>query len=243
MIEKFSCFSTEQQKAYNELTQKQRSYVKLRGQGMSKSESYRLAGYKSGQAGQAAYIMERDNKIIAELIQVLLGADVPDGLEVGGKLDKELNKVATDGNNVAIQRIIEAGDSENAKRIQFYRDIVAGKVRSVKRTVRRDANGDIIETKIEESSDVDVKMRARKELDRILCINDLPLLQQSLEVGQTGITINIVDATKREEVDEPKPEVLIEGNEIFEEVQEQDIKGDTGVANKEKGGNEGGGEQ
>ena len=243
MIEKFSCFTAEQQKAYEGLTEKQRIYVKLRGQGMTKSESYRLSGYNSSTAGQASYLMEKQNKVIAELIKTLLSADVPAGLEIGSKTDKALGRVADADNNSTLQRIIDAGDSENARRIQFYRDVMAGKIRSVKRTVRRDANGDIIETKIEENSDVDVKMRARKELDRILCINDLPILQQSMAVGNTGITINIVDATKREKVEEPKPEVLIEGNEIFEEVQEGDIKGDTGVANKEKGGNEGGGEQ
>lgn len=231
-----ACFTREQQDAYSMLTEKQRRYVDYRGRGFGKTEAYHKAGFTGANLGTAAYLLESRNANVKELIEVLQSSQVPKGLEYGSEADKKLQEVAERGDNRAIQAIIENADSENAKRIQFYRDVMAGRIRSVKRTVRRNGRGEVIETKIEESSDVDIKMKARKELDKILMLNDLPDMS-NMQVGD--ITIHIVDATKKDEVDRPN-EVLIEGNEIFEEVQEGDIQGDNGKCEVAENGSDGG---
>jgi hypothetical protein len=64
---------------------------------------------------------------------------------------------------------------------------------------------------VEEVSDVDVKMRARKELDRILGLNQLPDLDK-LQVGD--ITINIVDASKRDELEDNRNSIELDPNDV-----------------------------
>lgn len=238
-IIRHACFTREQQDAYERLPLKQRLYVDYRGRGFGKTEAYQQAGYTGAKMGAAAYLLESRNQTVKSLIEVLQASQVPKGLEYGSEADKKLQEVAEKGENKAIQAIIENADSENAKRIQFYRDVMAGKIRSVKRTVRRNGRGEVIETKIEEASDVEIKMKARKELDRILALNDLPDMS-NMQVGD--ITIHIVDATKRDEVQAPA-EVLIEGNEIFEEVQDGDIQGDNGAQTSEVVEDDGSGKQ
>ena len=67
-------------------------------------------------------------------------------------------------------------------------------------------------------SDVETKMKARKELDRILGLNQMPDLG-SLQMGD--ITINIVDASKREEIEDSRNTVVLEPNQ-YEEVVTQE---------------------
>jgi site-specific recombinase XerD len=74
-------------------------------------------------------------------------------------------------------------------------------VRTKKTTTKLNALGVVKETKIEEIEDIDAKMRARKELDKLLGLTQLPDLG-SLTMGD--ITINIVDASKREELEDSR---------------------------------------
>ena len=56
-------------------------------------------------------------------------------------------------------------------------------------------------------------MKARKELDRILGLNQLPDLDK-LQVGD--ITINIVDASKKEELADSRNNVVLNVNDVEE---------------------------
>ena len=86
-----------------------------------------------------------------------------------------------------------------------------GKVKTVRKTKKYNALGALLETKVEEISDVDVKMRARKELDKILGLNQMPDLSK-LQMGD--ITINIVDASKKEEIEDSRNTVELDPNDV-----------------------------
>ena len=73
--------------------------------------------------------------------------------------------------------------------------------------------GEIIEVTVEESCDVETKIKARKELDRILGITTLPDLG-SLQMGD--ITINIVDASKTEEVEDERNKIELKDKDVIE---------------------------
>lgn len=195
---KYACFTKEQQEAYEKLNLRQRLYVDFRGEGNSKTNSYKMAGFSGKVAGQAAYLLEARNAVIAELVECIQGQKkVRELTTEDSALNQQIDALAMQEGAEKMMEVIEGADGETARRIKFYRDVMNGKVKTVRKTMKYNAMGTLIETKVEEVSDVDVKMRARKELDRILGLNQMPDLSK-LQVGE--ITINIVDASKKEEL-------------------------------------------
>lgn len=234
---KFACFTKEQQEAYEKLTNRQKKYVEFRGQGYSKTQSYKMAGFDGKVATQAAYILERRNTVLPELISCIQGQKkVRELSQQDSALNQQIDALAMQDGAEKMLEVIDEADGETARRIQFYRDVMNGKVKTVRKTVRKNAMGEIIETKVEEVSDVETKMKARKELDRILGLNQLPDLGK-LQVGD--ITINIVDASKREELADsrntieldPNDVQVVDGQEII--VEEEKTETETG-SGKEK---------
>lgn len=234
---RFACFTKEQQEAYDKLPVRQRKYVEFRGQGYSKTQSYKMAGFDGKVATQAAYILERRNTVLPELISCIQGQKkVRELSQQDSALNQQIDALAMQDGAEKMMEVIEGADGETAKRIKFYRDVMNGKVKTVRKTMKYNGLGVLVETKVEEVSDVDVKMRARKELDRILGLNQLPDLGK-LQVGD--ITINIVDASKREELADSRNSVeldpndvqVVDGQEVI--VEEEKIETETG-SGKEK---------
>lgn len=220
-IKTYRCFTSEQRKSYEALTDKQRLYVDYRGKGYNKSNAYRMAGYDSRNPAQAAYMMEHTNKVIGDLIGILeRQGRVESLIEEDSPLNQTINALAEqEGAEQVIQKI-EGADSETAKRIQFYRDIISGKIKTVKKIKRYNAKGALIDTRIEEQNDLDVKMRARRELDKILGLNQVIDLDK-LQIG--GITVNIVDASKKDEVEDERNKINIDPTNI-EEISETETE-------------------
>lgn len=211
-IKRYHCLTEEEQQAYEGLNIKQRKYVDLRGQGYSKSDSYKMAGYVSRLAGQAGYQLERDNPTVALLIEKLSrnfkAKQITDG---DSALNKRIDALAKQGYAENMLNVIDEADGETARRIQFYRDIMNGKIKTVKRTTKRDAQNKVLEVKIEETSDVESRMKARRELDRILGLTSMPSID-NFQIG--GITVNIVDASKRDELDDTRNKVELDEGSV-----------------------------
>lgn len=211
---KYACFTKEQQDAYEKLPTRQRKYVEFRGQGYSKTTAYKMAGFDGKVATQAAYILERRSQIIQELIECILGQKrVRDLSQEDSEINQRIDALALQDGAEKMMEVIEGADGETAKRIQFYRDVMNGKIKTVRKTTRYNAMGEKIESKIEEVSDVETKMKARKELDRILGLNQIADLNK-LQVGD--ITINIVDASKKEELADSRNTIELEPNDVTE---------------------------
>lgn len=209
---KYACFTKEQQEAYEKLAVRQRKYVDFRGQGYSKTQSYKMAGFDGKVAGQAAYILERRNSVLPELIDCIQGQKkVRDLSNQDSAINQQIDALALQDGAEKMMEVIEGADGETARRIQFYRDVMNGKIKTTRKTTRKNGMGDVIETKIEEVSDVETKMKARKELDRILGLNQMPDLG-SLQMGD--ITINIVDASKKEELEDSRNAVELDPNDV-----------------------------
>lgn len=229
-IRKYACFTPEQQEAYAKLKPSKRAYVDYRGEGHSKSDAYKMAGYSPSQAGQGSYLLERRDAVVRELIETIQGhnrgkAVVKDLGEEDSRLNKQIDALATRELGDKLQEAIESGDPEMMKRIQFYRDIMNGKIKTVRKTQRLNAMGAVIETKIEETSDIETRIKARKEIDRILGITNIPDLG-SLQMGD--ITINIVDASKKEELEDSR------NNVVLDIEKEEEINGEKVVVVEEK---------
>ena len=196
MATKFACFTAEQQAAYERLTPAQQRYILCRSQGYNKAESWRLTGYKGKRAAQVAALLERDNAIVKELADIVVQdrrlKNFTDG--EGDLNDTAVMLAKQKGVEKAI-RAIEGADSETAKRIVFYREIISGKIKTVKIKKRFNKAGELVERIVEETSDIAVRMQARKELDRLLGLNSV-MEMDKLQVG--SITVNIVDASRQE---------------------------------------------
>lgn len=208
---KYGCFSKEQQEAYNSMPRRQRDYITYRGQGYKKTEAYRMAGYNGASAGQAAYLLETRDARIGDLVNTLLENEKARQLFVtGSELNQKIDLLASQEGDLAnIVAEVDNLDHETAKRVAFYRDVMNGKIKTVRVTKRYDGNNNLIEKKIEEVADVNAKFQARKELDRIFGINKIAELG---EVKCGDITINIVDASKPKEIVEEEVVVDDGGN-------------------------------
>lgn len=201
---KYKCLTPEQQETYEKLSAKQRAYVDYRGRGYDRANSYRMAGYggKKELQRQAAHIMESRNPQLCEIVDTILRNNKAHELAVAdSELNRRIDALATQKTAEKLLEAIDSADGETARRIAFYRDIVLGKIKTVRKTVKKNACGEIIETKIEEMDDVNTRIQARKELDKVLGLNTLPTFD-TIELG--GITVNIVDASKKEELEDTR---------------------------------------
>ena len=209
---RYACFTTDQQEAYEKLAPRQRLYVDYRGQGNSKTDAYKMAGFGGKQMSQGAYLLERRSAVISELVECLQRqSKVKEFGDLNSELNQNIDALAAQDSAERILEVIENADVETARRIKFYRDVISGKVKTVKKMNRFNGKGILIETKVEEVSDVETKMKARKELDRILGLNQMPDLSQ-LQMGD--ITINIVDASKKEELADSRNTVELDVNDV-----------------------------
>lgn len=210
---RYACFSEEQQAIYSGLTRSQQAYVLLRGRGYSATEAYKMAGYQANNANQKAYLLEkREHPEIQGLISALAGQKGLEGLEdPNSDINKLLDDKAKEGSNVGALAVINGADGETARRIQFYRNIINGKIRSVKTLEFYNKNGQLISSRKEYIDDVDTRMKARKELDRILGLHEVVDVG-ALKMGD--ITINIVDASKKEELADDRNKVVLEDSDI-----------------------------
>lgn len=210
-------------------------------------------------ANQCAYILERRKPELTKLIEKLShgtsGANIMD--ETSGaykELEKKARKESED--EIALKRgkgrpkdsertIVAEGeytdvvvateemptvqemDLETAKRVLFYRQISEGKIKTVKVKKKYNVSGVLLEKVVEEIDDVDTRIKARKELDRLLGLSAIVELGSIQASGD--ITINIVDASKKEEVEDERNKPLemkteiIDGQEVLV-VEEEDGK-------------------
>lgn len=216
-------FTPEQQNAYASLVIKQRLYIDYRGQGYSKSQSYRMAGYDGKNAGQAAYMLEDRNAVIKELVTVLQNEKKTRLDNAESALNKHIDALAQQQTAEQLLDEIKNIDGETAKRIKFYRDIMNGKIKTTKVTSVMSPDGKIKGKKVEETSDVETRMRARKELDHILGLN-VVVDMGSLQMGD--ITIKIVDASKKDDSSEPREVIKINAADEPEEAEEVILDGE-----------------
>ena len=192
---RYGCLLPAQQEAYNRYNERQKRYVDFRGQGLSKAESYRMAGYDNKRAGQSAYILERDTPYMADIIEAICNNNRARELtEQGSSLNKQIDALAKQESVEQMLARIDGADGETSRRIQFYRNIINGTIKTVKKTKK-----------------IKTKMKARKELDRILGLQTLPDLG-ALQVGD--ITINIVDASKQDELEDDRNKVVLDEGKV-----------------------------
>lgn len=210
---KYSCFTPEQQEYYEKMSLKQRRYIDFRGQGYNKTQSYKMAGYSGKVAGQAAYLLEERNRDMKELIDLIQANKRARELtEQESSINQQIDALAQQEYAEKTLEKIEGADGELARRIQFYRDIVNGKIKTVRKTIKKNPEGEILETKIEEVSDIETRMKARRELDRILGLNTIPDLGN---INMGDITINIVDASKKDELADERNKVVLDAEEVI----------------------------
>lgn len=218
------CYDSEQQELYNKLNDKQKAYIELRVAGMGKSEAYRNAGYETKNSRQAAYTLE--NGRLKGLIECRIKLKQARQLmDADSNTFKDLEAKANLAQASNVLNTVKSANLDTVEQIKFYRDIASGKIRSHKITEFTDKEGKK-STKEEFIDDVATRIQARKELDRILGLNQINTLG-SINAGG-NVNINIIDASKKTE-----DAKLVETTKENEEEQEQDTDLVEKVATKE----------
>lgn len=197
-IRKFSCYTDEQQNLYESLPPRQRAYIDNRARGLSKTDSYRRAGYVSEKnAGQNAWILENKTPGVKELIDIRLKLKkAKEVFDPDSQTSKNIDAIIKAEDAKQVLEVVENADVEELKEIKFFRDIAEGRIKTVKKTKYYDKDGKLTKQKVEEISDIESRIKARKQLTMLLGLNKV------VDVGSinTGnITINIVDASKKDD--------------------------------------------
>jgi len=215
-IKKIKCLRLEEQEHYERLTVRQRKYCDYRVLGYGKKDAYVRAGYKASKsAAQAAYILEKKDELIASIISTRLRDKMSKGIyDPDSAISKQVDSAIANNQSNQIIEAVQNATPEVSKQIQFYRDIVAGKLKTKKETTNKDKAG-IKSYKTEITDDIKVRMEARKELDRILGINKFIEIG-NIEMGD--ITINIVDASKVDRSEDETPK-----GSIFKSIEEDKL--------------------
>lgn len=213
---RYACFTEEQQKLFDNMTVMQQKYIIFRAQGQTRTEAYTLAGYKPSKfTAQSANAMER-YKVprMIELIEAMSGVGQRASLmnpasDASKKIDKRVEKLEKElppemdaliprakGDEVVPMRPMEVDriSDETAKNIHFYRQIAEGKIKTVRKVTTYDKDGHVTGSRVEETSDIDTRIKAQKELARILGLKEV------VELGRAtagNINIMIVDASRK----------------------------------------------
>lgn len=217
---RYACFTAEQQEAFDRLGEKAQRYVLYLGQGLGKKAAYVAAGYKDSEnSNKGARVLEGRNPIIRELVEALRGhSERRDVYKEGTEISKQIDKMAAGPlDDVPIipmdlvgteDRVkIEEFTEEQARRAQFYRRVLNGEIKNVKKKTRYDKDMNVIGYEIEETTDIPTRMKARVELDKIIGIKDMLNTVGQISVG--NITINIVDASKKDEKDDERNNIIV----------------------------------
>jgi hypothetical protein len=174
-----------------------------------------MAGYTTSKnAGQNSWILENKDKRLAELIEILLNAKrAKEVLKTEGEEARRINALAEQSAaNSVLEKVENDENGELARQIQFFRDIAEGKIKTVKKTTYTNSAGKK-SAKIEVISDVDTRIKARKELDRLLGISAIQPLGQISAGG--NVNIMIVDASKKDAIEDSR------NNAVFMEMQDK----------------------
>ena len=236
---RYACYTEEQQKQFDSLTIQQQKYVIFRAQGMTRAAAYQMAGYKKSKFnGQSANAMEHyKNPEMVDLISAMSGVGQRASLmnptsEASQKINKRVKTLETElppelsamiplakGDEVVPMRPMEVDkiSDETAKNIHFYRQIAEGKIETVRKVTTYDKDGHVTGSRVEETSDIDTRIKAQKELARILGLKEV------VELGRAtagNINIMIVDASRNADegakIDLTKETEVIEAEEVVE---------------------------
>ena len=208
----YACFTVEQQKAYNQFNYRVRKYIDYMGEGHKKAAAYRLAGFDTKYPCQAATILEGKNPIIRELIQAIYGQyQIRNLTNEESNINKNLNALAMKNTANKLQELIDEGDKQKADQLKFYMEIAEGKRKTVRKTKKYNADKILTGIVVEEISDIKEQMQARREVDRILGLNQIVDLGQ---VTSGNFTFNFVDASNKEEKADSRNEVVLTKDEV-----------------------------
>lgn len=229
---RYACFTVEQQKAYDSLGWRARKYIDFRGQGNNKSAAYRLAGFETRFPAQASRHLEENHPEIPELVNAITGQRKLRELnETDSNVNKQIDALAIKDAADKLDTLIQSGDTNNADRVKFYLDVRNGNIKTVRKTVKKDQNGHITGTTIEYVSDISYRIQAQKELDKIFGLNQVVDMGK-LQIG--SITVNVVDASKQEELEDSRNTVKLDPSEV------EIVDGEPVVVVEEKGAKDNG---
>ena len=214
---------------FNKMNQTGKQYTVNRILGFSKVDSIRAAGSNAKEghslSGTAQSLEERNPQI-----QEIVDYAQQNNLEAQLMNDKSAfaKTIEEKKNELQMQQLNQATSvmSPNmAESVDFYRKVVSGNIKSKKTIVSYDAQGKEIGRKTEYIEDVGSKMQAREKLDRLLGINAIQNLGQ-VQVG--SISINIVDASKKEPDEEREVDIqndaIIRDETIIEQEPERVVE-------------------
>ena len=215
---------------FNKMNQTAKQYTVNRILGFSKNDSLRNAGSNAtsnSSLSSTVQNLEERNPQIEEIVNW----GVEHSLEAQINNDnsafaKSLEGKQAEAELAQLNHATSVMSPNMAESVEFYRKVAKGEIKTRKITERYDNEGKLIERKKETIEDVDAKMRAREKLDRLLGINAIQNLGQ-VQVG--SISINIVDASKKEETEAEREvdfqeDVLIKDEIIVEQEPQFEIE-------------------
>ena len=201
-------------KYYNSLNILQKRYVDLRVNGISKSESYKQAGYKTSNPMQAACVLEKRCPNLKVLIDSIKDHDKMAKYELGD--NSIFNEIMNSPESKELN-ILRTATADEVGRIRFYRDIINGNTKVKVITKTKNDNNELVISKVEiKEPTIQDRINARKELDRILGLKETGNAENKVmgdNNSQTVFNFNVLDTSSTQH---QKQDFSIKDNDIME---------------------------
>lgn len=202
------------QEYFNQLNPKYQKFVIYRGRGLTLENAWVGAGLTKRNAKANANSWLDNHPDAKELIKMLkTNAQLKSLSDENSVLSKEILENSKKG-LTAIQ-IAKTKTGEEAESLNFYINVVRGKITSTEKTKTTDKDGNVSIKEVIKEPTITEKMKAREKIDQLLGIANFDTALGQVDLPN-GMQITIVDVSNKEMKNDTTNIIDAEVNEEME---------------------------
>lgn len=183
-------------KYFNGLNPKYQKFIIYRGRGLTLENAWVGAGMVKKNARANASSWLKNNPDGQELIKML---QTNNQLKSLNNVDSPISKEILDNSQKGLTalQIAKTKTGEEAVSLNFYLDVVRGKIKTTEKTTTTDSEGKQVVKVVEKEPSIQERMKAREKIDQLLGIATFEDKLGQVDLPN-GMQITIVDVSNKE---------------------------------------------
>lgn len=202
---------------FNGLNVKYQKFIIYRGRGLTLENAWVGAGMikKNARANASSWL--KNNPDAQELVKML---QTNNQLKALSNSDSPISKEILDNSQKGLTalQIAKTKTGEEAVSLNFYLDVVRGKIKTTEKTTTTDSEGKQVVKVVEKEPSIQERMKAREKIDQLLGIANYEDKLGQVDLPN-GMQITIVDVSNKEMKDES---VKVMDAEVVEDMEEEE---------------------
>lgn len=205
-------------KYFNGLNPKYQKFIIYRGRGLTLENAWVGAGMVKKNARGNASSWLKNNPDAQELVKML---QTSNQLKSLNNVDSPISKEILDNSQKGLTalQIAKTKTGEEAVSLNFYLDVVRGKIKTTEKTTTTDSEGKQVVKVVEKEPSIQERMKAREKIDQLLGIATFEDKLGQVDLPN-GMQITIVDVSNKEMKEESNK---IMDAEVVEDLEEEDV--------------------